>query len=64
MSAPWHYAYPSAGKRWGRSMCCHREPKQNLEIRAGNVWTDESSVYGMDKGVTGTYCKWCRRKRA
>lgn len=42
----WHYTYASAGKR--------TEPKN----RVGHVCTDESSVYGLDKGVTGTECKW------
>ena len=51
LSAPCHYAYASAEKRLWRSECCHREPKQDLKIQAGDdMRTDESSVYGMDKG--------------
>lgn len=35
-----------------------QERGQNLKIGVGHVCTDESSVYGLDKGVTGTERKW------
>lgn len=42
----------------GITLMCLQERGQNLKIGAGHVCTDESSVYGLDKGVTGTECKW------
>lgn len=39
-----------------------QERGQNLKIGAGHVCTDESSVYGLDKGVTGTDCEWHWRR--
>lgn len=37
----------------GIALMCLQERGQNLKIGAGHVCTDESSVYGLDKGVTG-----------
>lgn len=39
-----------------------QERGQNLKIGASHVCTDESSVYGLDKGATGAECKWHWRR--